>query len=120
MEENAQEDSEMSVNTTSIQETPQTPTQNTLEVGYNDNIHDIHTPTFQPRAFHPIPFIVPITPTSYHIPHPDYTQLSSSWTSIPIPVHPAATPRSEHQPLNGPRNQAGGKHGRRKVEAYSK
>lgn len=91
MEENFQEDSEISDN---IEETPQTPTQSPL-VMYND----MHTSIFQP--FHPI---LP----ALHIPqnhHPGYTQLPSSWTNI-IPVHPAvATP--EHQPLlNGPQSQA--------------
>jgi hypothetical protein len=86
MEENNQEESEISV---CIQETPQTPTQTPLDDQYNDIVH---TPTFQP--FHPS--ILPITPASY-IPHPGYTELSSSWTNIPIiPVHPAGTPLS-HQ-----------------------
>ena len=94
MEEITHEDSEISVD---IQETPQTPTQNPL-VMYND----MHTPVFQ--AFPPNP---PMTPVLY-IPHLNYMQLSNSesWTNIPIPFHPAATP--EHQPLNanGPHSQA--------------
>ena len=86
MEENTQEESEVSVN---IQEIPQTPTQTPLEVGHND----IHMPAFHPfHPGHPTHPIFPMTPASY-IPH-GYTQLSSPWTNIPmIPVHssPVAT-----------------------------
>lgn len=104
MEENTQEESEVSVN---IQEIPQTPTQTPLEVGHND----IHMPAFHPfHPGHPTHPIFPMTPASY-IPH-GYTQLSSPWTNIPmIPVHssPAATVTRtpEYQPLNVPLSQGG-------------
>ena len=63
VEENTQEDSEISVD---IQKTPQTPIQIPL-VEYNE----MNTPVFQP--FHPI---LPMTP-AFYIPHSDFQVLSA-------------------------------------------
>ena len=99
MEENTQEESEISIN---IQETPPTPTQSPIEVGYS--LNDIHTPARDFQPFRPI--LLASSPASYS-PHPGYTQFSSSWTNTPtIPIHHLpATP--EHPPLNEPLRQSG-------------